>query len=263
MRRTHFMPAALSLALALLPATSDALAPAVLFMVKQIVQQTATSMLKDALLSGLSGMGCKGIALSNAIAAFDLRKGGAGARVSGLPGMAGMSGMPSGLGMPSMAAIPPDIAAKMGSMMPGLGQLPEGLGLDPEQAAMMANMLQAMRQPLSPRETVAVIDELFELGFLPKAIQAEFKECMVLVPASVQALGMGMGMLKPMVPQLRQARDELHALSPAEQDEVAAALVAEVRPLPVDQRAAFLEHLGSGFFPQRIAVAVKREFARP
>lgn len=257
MRRARFLPAALAVALALLPATSGALAPAVLFMVKQIVQQTATSMLKDALLSGLSGMGCKGIALSNAIAAFDLRKGGAGALLSGLPGMAGMPGMPS------MTAIPPDIAAKMGSMMPGLGQLPEGSGLDPEQAAMMATLQQAMRQPLSPRETVAVIDELFELGFLPKTIHAELNECMVLVPASVQALGMGMGMLKPMVPQLRRARDELHALSPAEQDEVAAALVAEVRPLPVDERAAFLEHLGSGFFPQRIAVAVKREFARP
>ena len=102
--------------------------------------------------------------------------------------------------------------ARMRSMMPGGGQLPAGTGIDPEQ---LSRMMQAMSRPLSPPETLAVIDEMAEIGFLPKAMQSELKECMVLLPAAAPALGMGMGMLKPMLPQLRQARDQLHALSPA------------------------------------------------
>ena len=75
--------------------------------------------------------------------------------------------------------------------------------------------MQAMSQPLSPPETLAVMDEMVEIGFLPKAMQAELKECMLLLPTAAPALGMGMGMLKPMLPQIREARDQLHALSPA------------------------------------------------
>ena len=123
--------------------------------------------------------------------------------------------------------------------------------------AMMARMQQAMAQPLSPAETLATIDELFELGFLPKTVQIEFKECMVLVPETIAALGMGMGMLKPMIPQLRQAREELYALSPADQDEVTAMLVQQMKALPANERAALMEHLGSGFFPPRVSEAVK------
>ena len=78
---------AMAVAVALAPASSEAIAPVLLLMVKQIAQQAATSMIKDTLLSALSGMGCKGIALSNALAAFDLR-GGAG----GVGGMLGMLG---------------------------------------------------------------------------------------------------------------------------------------------------------------------------
>ena len=270
--RSTCLALAFSLAL-LLPATSDAVAPALLFMIKQIAQQTATSMLKDALLSGLSGMGCKGIALSNAIAAVELRKGGVvGATATAMPtlpvgvsmpNLGTMTGIGAVNGIGPIAGMPPEMAAKMSSFMPGLGQLPAGMALDPEQAEMMARMQQSMGQPLSPPETLRVIDDLFELGFLPKPIQAEFKECMVLVPASVPALGMGMGMMKPMIPQLRQARDELRALSPQEQDEVAAVLAQEVRPLPAEQRAAFVEHLDSGFFPPRVAASVRRRLAAP
>lgn len=59
---------------------------------------------------------------------------------------------------------------------------------------------------------------------------------MVLVPETTAALGIGMGMLRPMIPQLRQARETLYALSPADQDEVAAMLVKQMRELPADQR---------------------------
>lgn len=235
------------LALVLAPAASHALAPAVLFMVKQIVQQAAQSMIKDALLSSLDGLGCKGIALSNAIAAFDLRKGG------------GTAGLGATTGMPPMGALPPEAAALMAQMT---AKLPPGMA-PPTGLSMDQVMGQAMGPPLSPRDTLATIDELAELGFLPKPIQTELKQCMALLPAAAPALGMGLGMLKPVVPQLRQARDELRALSPSEQDEVAAAFVQEVKALPPDERAAFVEHLDSGFFPPRIATTTKRLLVSP
>ena len=246
----------LALAVALAPIRSDAIAPALLLLVKHIAKDLAQSMLKDALLSGLSGMGCKGIALGNALQALD-RRGGAGVG----PGpMGGLPKMPAG--MPNLGgAIPADVAAHMRALMPGLGQLPAGAGMGPDQIAMLAGIQQAMGEPLSPPQTVAAIDELAELGFLPPAIQAELKECMVVLPSSVPALGMGMGMLEPIVPQLRQARDELRALSPAEQDEVADALAREIAPLPADQRAEFVEYLGAGFFPPRISAGVKARLA--
>jgi hypothetical protein len=145
----------------------------------------------------------------------------------------------------------------MAALMPGAGQLPAGMALDPEQMAMLAQLQQSMAEPLSPQETIATIDELADLGFLPKPIQSELKECMVVLPTSIVALGMGMGMLKPIVPKLRQARAELHALSPAEQDEVAVALAEEIAPLPAEQRAEFVDQLGSGFFPPRVVAGVK------
>ena len=289
-RAARFGVLTLAVAVAWAPAPSEAIAPALLLLVKQAVKQAATTMIKDALLSSLSGMGCKGIALANALEAFDLRSaaGGTGGMLGGLPKMppgmtmpnlpAGMSmpSLPAGMGLPQLPGgmampnlpgamglpgmplgIPADVAAKMRAMVPNAGQLPPGLALDPDQMAMMAQMQQAMSQPLSPPETLATIDELFELGFLPKAIQAELKECMVVLPATIPALGMGLGMLKPMIPQLRQARAELHALPPAEQDEIAAILLQEIKLLPADQRAALMEHLESGFFPPRVSAGVK------
>ena len=271
-RSTARRALALAVALALLPATTNALAPALLFMVKQIAQQAATSMIKDMLLSGLSGMGCKGIALTNAINTLDLRKGGglagvgaataampmlpAGVSMPGLPAMPGMPGMPT---IGGGAALPPDMESALRARMPSADQLSSGIANDPQQAAMMARMQQSIAQPLTLPESLATIDEMTALGFFPKAMQAEFKECLTLVPASVPAVGMAMGMMKPMIPQLRQAREQMHALSPAEQDEVAAALAQEVQPMPAAQRTAFLEHLDSGFFPPRIAAAVKRK----
>ena len=120
-------------------------------------------------------------------------------------------------------------------------------------------MMQAMSQPLSPPETLAVIDEMTEIGFLPKAMQSELKECMVLLPGAAPALGMGMGMLKPMLPQLRQARDQLHALTPAEQDELVAALASDMKELPAADRNTFLEFLDSGFFPKRVAEGLRTQ----
>jgi len=287
---------ALSAALALAPQPSEAIAPVLLMLAKQVAKSVAESMIKDAILSSLEGMGCKGIAMANALRALDAKRGGAslgvlgaaglpGGAVSlrggapgvpGLGGMSGMSGMPGMSGLPGMPVLPPglgtlpgglaggagdavpaDVAAKMAGLMPGGGQLPAGLGLDPEQMAMLAGLQKSMAEPLSPQETIATLDELADLGFLPRPIQSELKECMVVLPTSIVALGMGMGMLKPIVPQLRQARAELHALTPAEQDELAVALAEEIAPLPAAQRAEFVDQLGAGFFPPRVVAGVK------
>ena len=163
------------------------------------------------------------------------------------------AGLPTGmLGLAGASGTEAEALARMRAMLPSGAQLPAGAGIDPDQ---MARVMQAMGQPLAPPETLAVIDEMTEIGFLPKAMQGELKECMVLLPAAAPALGMGMAMMKPMLPQLRQARDQLHALPPAEQDEVAAALAADLQAIPSADRKPLLEFFDGGFFPKRIADA--------
>ena len=172
--------------LALAPAPSAAIAPALLMMLTQVAKQSASSMLKDTLLSNLRGMGCKGVALSNALAALDVRR--AGAQMPGLSGMPAMPAMPAMPTMPAMSGMPglsamPGMPGMPGGMAgeieakalrliaPDVAALPPGAGISPD---MMARLQQAMSQPLSPPETLAVVDEMFELGLMPKAIQAEF-----------------------------------------------------------------------------------------
>ena len=311
-RASRFAALALAGVLVLAPAPGLAIAPVLMLLVKQIVKDAAQSMLKDLVLSSLNGMGCKGIALANALQALDLRKG-AGGGMAGLLGGAGMPrgavpgvvvpGMPAGMAVPGMPAgmtvpglpagmtvpgMPPGLAMPGlpgGGSLPGLPALPGGgMGLaaldngelmarmrsmmaagqipsdiDPEQ---IARFMQAMNQPLAPPETLAVMDEMVAIGFLPKAMHAELKECMVLLPAAAPALGMGMGMMKPMLPQLREARDQLHALSPAEQDELVAALAPEMKALAADERKTLLEFLDGGFFPKRVAEGLRLQLAR-
>ena len=294
---------ATAIALALVPAPSNAIAPVILALAKQFVQQALQSTLKDMLLGSLRDSGCKGIALANALSALDMRS--AGMRLpAGMPALAGgmpslPAGMPSlpggaaGLALPQaggalaggasgmlpggMAGMLPGGMAGMAGMLPGgagaLGGVdpavmaammermaPGGVaGLPAMDPALMAQAQQLMSQPpLSPTETLATIDELGELGFLPPAMRAELKECMVVLPQTAAALGMGMGMLKPMLPQLREARTEMQALSPSEQDELAAAMASELKSISGDDRKLFLEQLGSGFFPPRVAEGVRQ-----
>jgi hypothetical protein len=215
-------------------------------MVKQMVQQSAMSMVKDTLLGSLRGMGCKGIALSNALGALDMRGGGARTALSGsVAGMAGMAGMPAG-----GAA-----AALSGLVQPGA--LPAGSALDASQLAALQQALSAMNQPTSPAETLATLDEMADIGLLPKAMQSEMKECMALLPQSAASMGMAMGMLKPMLPQMREARAQMHALSPEEQDEMAATMAAELQSTSAEDRQSFVEVLDGGFFPPRVVDGVK------
>ena len=287
---------ATAIALALVPAPSNAIAPVILALAKQFVQQALQSTLKDMLLGSLRDSGCKGIALANALSAFDMRSAGmslpagmpaltggmpslpagaagmalpqaAGALTGGASGMlpGGMAGMLPG-GMAGMAGMLPGGAGALGGVDPAVmaammeRMAPGGVaGLPAMDPALMAQAQQLMSQPpLSPTETLATIDELGELGFLPPAMRAELEECMVVLPQTAAALGMGMGMLKPMLPQLRQARTEMQALSPSEQDELAVAMASELKSISGDDRKLFLEQLGSGFFPPRVAEGVRQ-----
>ena len=284
---------ATAIALALVPAPSNAIAPVILALAKQFVQQALQSTLKDMLLGSLRDSGCKGIALANALSALDMRSAGmslpagmpslpggaaglalpqaGGALAGGASGMlpGGMAGMLPG-GMAGMAGMLPGGAGALGGVDPAVmaammeRMAPGGVaGLPAMDPALMAQAQQLMSQPpLSPTETLATIDELGELGFLPPAMRAELKECMVVLPQTAAALGMGMGMLKPMLPQLREARTEMQALSPSEQDELAAAMASELKSISGDDRKLFLEQLGSGFFPPRVAEGVRQWLGR-
>lgn len=152
-----------------------------------------------------------------------------------------------------MGGLPPDMAAQMARMM-------HGGGLDAEQLARVAELQQTMGAPLSQPETIATIDEMSELGMLSTAMSTELKECMLVLPQSAQAMGMAMGMMKPMLPQFREARDEMRALSPDEQDELAATLAQEFDKVPAADRKRMLTELGGGLFPPRVVETLTRRY---
>lgn len=246
-RRTPRAAIACTLALLLAAPPAAAIPPLIAMMGKQAL----TSMFKDALLGSLRGMGCKGAALSNAIASLDPRGGAAGA----LAGMGAMGGMGGIGGMPGGASIDP---AMLGRLMGGAGALPPGVQLDPQQAAMLAQAQQMMSQPpLSPAESAATLDELAEIGLLPKAMHGEMKECMALLPQSAQAMGMAMGMLRPAIGQMRAARQEMAALGPDEQQQLAAQMADEMKDAPAEDRRTMLDALGGGFFPPAVVEGVR------
>lgn len=254
---TQWLPRSGALALAatfaLASAPSDAIAPMVAMFAKQMVQDAVMSTIKEALLGSLRDQGCKGIALANAISTLA----DAGKVKGGLPTM---PNMPGGFSMPSGMAMPggmPAMGGMLGKLAPNAGSLPADMALSAEQIEMMAEAQAAMSQPLSPLETMNTIDELSELGFLPKPVQTELKQCLVLLPQAAAPLGMGLAMLKPMIPQIREGRDMLFAASPAEQDELAVTLAQELKSVPARERKDFIELLDGGFFPPRVSEGVK------
>ena len=248
MHRTAFRFRAVACAVVLVmsAAPSWAIAPALLMLVKSALSQAAESMVKDTLMGALSGMGCKGIAIQNAIAALN-----PGAIAQGV-GVLPPGVLPGGIGQTAGGnAEMADMLAQMKSRIPGGGVMPPG------ETAAIADAMKLMGKPTSPLETAATIDALAEVGFLTPALQSELKLCLVVVPAIQPALGMAMAMFKPMLPELQQARAELRALSPAEQDELIVELAAQVKEMPASERAAALEFLNSGFLPPRVAAGIK------
>ena len=283
--RAALTTAAITLALVATP--SQAIAPLIALMGKQLLQDMVMTTAKSMLMNSLRGTGCKGTALANALDSFGSLKGGGLGALRGLPGAAGVGGMPAmpvmpamhgiptvpgmagmagmtgmtgmtGLtGMGGMGGMPPDMAAQMTGMLTGM--MPGG-GLDADQSASFAGLQQLMRAPLSPLETIATIDEMSELGLLSAAMSTELKECLLLLPQSAAGMGMTMGMMKPMLPKFREARDEMRALSPVEQDELAASLAEEFDKVPAADRKRMLTELGGGLFPPRVVETLSRRY---
>ena len=274
---------ALAITLALPAPPSHALAPIVAVLGKKLLQDMLTSTLKGMLFDSLGDLGCKGTALANGIRSLGSFKGaGAGAMsgmfampslatmpnlrgalgVAGVPSVAGVPVVPGAApvvgiagmaGMPNLAGMPPEIAAMMSRMMPGGG-------LDAEQTELLAGLKDSMGTPLSPQETLATIDEMGELGLLAPAMASELKECLLVLPQAAQALGMGMGMMKSMLPQFREARDEMRRLSPVEQDELADVLAQELDQAPQADRKLMLAELRGGLFPPRVVDALSKRY---
>ena len=270
----------LAITLSSIAPPSHALAPLIAMLGKKMLQDMLQNSLKDVLLESVSGMGCKGTALANGIRSLgSVKSVGGGAMpampsmqgMPGMPGMPGMTGMPgiAGLpGMPTMSGAQPELLAKMYRLMPdGLaGGTPRGglgQGLTAEQMQMPPPLLGGMGEPQSPQETIGTIDEMAELGLLPKAVAADLKDCLLLMPQSAPALGMAMGMMKTVLPQVRAARDQMRLLSPGEQDELAAVLAQEIDQAPVADRKQMLAGLGGGLFPPRVVDALNKRYGVP
>ena len=261
-----------AITLVLVATPSLAIAPLIALLGKQLLQDMVMTTAKSMLMNSLRGTGCKGTALANALDSFGSLKGGGLGALRGLPGAAGVGGMPAmpampgmptvpgmaGMtGMTGMSGMPPDMAAQMTGMLTGM--MPGG-GLDAEQSASIAEMQRLMGAPLSPLETIATIDEMSEIGLLSAAMSTELKECLLLLPQSAPAMGMAMGMMKPMLSQFREARDEMRTLSPVEQDELAASLAEEFDKVPAADRKRMLTELGGGLFPPRVVESLTRRY---
>jgi hypothetical protein len=242
---------------------------------KQLIQNLLIDGVKSQLMGSLSGMGCKGAALATVLS-------GDKASLAGMIGGALMPSMPGGMAIPSAMAMPPGMA---GMPMPGLGDgkamggdmssmmamMQQQLGgrgsgmptMSAEQMAQMnasmATMQQAMAQPLSRAETLAVFDELGELGVMTPAMQSEMRDCVMLAPPSASAsLGMTGAMMKNMMlPQLRSAREQMANLQPEEREQLANEIAQAMKDLSPEDRKAFQEGFGAGFFPPDVVTAVK------
>jgi len=243
---------------------------------KQLVQNLLIDGVKSQLMGSLSSMGCKGAALASLIS-------GGKAGVAGMLGSALMPGQSGGV--PSAIAIPSGMAMPSGMSMPGMGDskamggdlssmtalMQQQLGaragsmptVTPDQMAQinasMAAMQQAMSQPLSRAETLATFDELAELGVMTPAMQSEVRDCVTLAPPSASAsLGMAGALMKnTMLPQLRMAREQMANLQPEEREQLAAEIAQAMKDLSPEDRKAFQEGFGAGFFPPDVVSSVK------
>ena len=235
-------------ALALAPVPSEAIAPAPLPLAKQIATNVAESMLKDAILSEPRGDGAargsapqRAGAVDRGAAAAVVRRqpaprdaGGGADPACGTPGTpgkrtgrrrrheAGCRRRPRP--RPRRDArrtrrhsrrrrrLPWRWPAKMACLR-RRGQLPAGVGLDPDQMAMLAESASrrwpSRCRPRNDRHH----RRARRAGFLPKLIQREPKECMVARADDRRRSRHGTGRQAD-APKLRQARAERHALSP-------------------------------------------------
>jgi len=218
---------------------------------KQLVQNLLLDGVKSQLLGSLSNMGCKGAAVASLLTPGGARQ----ALLSqAMPGMAmpGMSmpGLPGGAESAQMQALMQQAMA---------GRLPAGAAMSPEMMSQLGAAQQAMSQPLSRSETAAVFDELAELGVMTPAMQSELRDCLTLAPPNATAaLGMSGALFKNMVlPQLRLAREQMANLQPEEREQLANDIVEAMKEASPEDRKAFQQGFGQGFFPREVVDAVK------
>jgi hypothetical protein len=175
----------------------------------------------------------------------------------GEAGPVGLPGMEVGEdGRPSMA----EAMAAMRRQHPGAGS---GADLSPEQMeqaqGVLAEMQEVAAHPLSRAETIEVFDDLARLGVLSDPMHAEAVECILLAPlGSDQALGSTGSVMRALVlPRLRETREKLSNLTPDEQDQLAGGVEQALREASPVDRKAFLDGLGTGFFPPEVVEKVR------
>ena len=208
---------------------------------KQLVQNLLLDGVKSQLLGSLSNMGCKGAAVASLLTP-------GGARQALLS--QAMPGLPGGADAAQMQALMQQAMA---------GRLPAGAAMSPEMMSQLGAAQQAMSQPLSRSETAAVFDELAELGVMTPAMQSELRDCLTLAPPNATAaLGMSGALFKNMVlPQLRLAREQMANLQPEEREQLANDIVEAMKEASPEDRKAFQQGFGQGFFPREVVDAVK------
>ena len=149
---------------------------------KQILQNVVFGSVKNQLIGGLAGMGCKGSAIAGLAAAAGA---GSAARIpTGMPGpsFAGAAARPAG----PAGTLAGTGAADPAAMQKAMEMMQQRGATSPEQQAMMQNAMaplrSAMAQPLSRDETKAVFDEMAEIGLLTDRMRDEAKDCITYAP---------------------------------------------------------------------------------
>ncbi|HET7527282.1 MAG TPA: hypothetical protein VFK10_15180, partial [Burkholderiaceae bacterium] len=228
---------------------------------KQLIKNMLIDGVKSQLMGSLAEMGCKGSALASVLASSGGGRVALAGGMPGLPaGLSAMRGgaMPGGIpaipaiagtipnsgdamamraartagAMPTlpagidprtidasqMNALMQQMAARGGGTMPTMS--PQQMG---QMSATIASLQQAMAQPLSRAETLAVFDELAVLGVTTPAMDSEARDCVTLAPPEASAsLGASAALLKNMVlPQLRAAREQMAGMTPEQREQMA------------------------------------------
>jgi hypothetical protein len=249
--------AALSIALA---APVHAVLPLIAGLGKQLVKDLLFDGVKSQLMGSLSGMGCKGAAMASLLTPGATLRASLPSAMPSLP-----AGMPQLMGG-AMPALPVggDTAQMTALMQQAMaGRMPSGAAMSPELMAQMNGAMpalqQTMAQPLSRAETLAVFDEMAELGIMTPAMQSEMRDCVMLAPPSAgNTLGMTGAMFKSMLlPQLRAAREQMANLQPEEREQLANDIAQAMKDASPEDRKAFQDGFGAGFFPPEVTTAVK------
>jgi hypothetical protein len=286
---------ALIVLLALEPAVALAVIPLIAGLGKQIVQNMLMGQVKDHMMASLAGAGCKGAAVTGLVANLQtplIRDGGGLVPGGGMGGMGGGFGPAAGPGAPADRAgtaplqgksrrayrgapeiptLPPgvspnqiDMSQAMALVQQQAATLAPGMPqMSPEQMAQaqaaMSQMQSAMSQPLTREETLGVFDELSALGVLTPAMRTEAQDCIRLAPPSAtQSVGQTGAIFKSLVlPQLHQMHERLQDLPPDQQQQLADEVIDALHSAPAQDRKAFLDGFGMGFFPAPVVDRVR------